>query len=149
MVLYADNFEVGDEFTLGSQTVSKDEITEFARKFDPQPFHVDAEAAEESMFGGLVASGWHIVSITNRLMNDALFNRIALEGGHGTDAVRFLQPVRPGDTLTGTVEVVEISDPDSRPEHRDVSFAVTARNQDTKVLTMTNHAMIARRNNDH
>ena len=149
MVLYAEDFEIGDEFSLGSQTVSKEQIIEFARKFDPQPFHVDEEAAQESMFGGLVASGWHIVSITNRLMTDALFDRIALEGGHGTDEVRFLTPVRPDDTLTGTVEVVEISDPENRPEHRDVSFAVTARNQDTDVLTMTNHAMIARRNNDH
>ncbi len=145
MTLHAEDFAVGDEFALGSHTVTKDGIVDYARKFDPQPFHVDEDAAQESMFGGLVASGWHVVSLTNRLMTDALFSRMALRGGHGTDEVRFLEPVRPGDTLTGVVEVTEISDPESRPEHRDVSLAVTTRNGATTVLTMVNHAMVARK----
>jgi acyl dehydratase len=145
VTLYAEDFAVGDEFALGSYTITKDGIVEFAREFDPQPFHVDEDAAGESMFGGLVASGWHVVSLTNRLMTDALFSRMALRGGHGTDEVRFLEPVRPGDTLTGVVEVVEISDPESRLQHRDVSLAVTTRKGETTVLTMVNHAMVARR----
>jgi len=148
MVLHAEDFEVGDEFTLGTQTISKSDIIEFAQKFDPQPFHTDEAAAENSLFGGLVASGWHTVAITNRLMTDGLFNRMALEGGHGTDEVRFRAPVRPGDTLTGTVEVVKVSDPENRPQHRDISLAVTTRNQEKTVLTMTNHAMIARSDNN-
>jgi len=144
VTLYAEDFAVGQEFALESHTVTADEIVDFARQFDPQPFHLDEDAARESMFGGLVASGWHVVSLTNRLMTDALFSRMALQGGHGTDEVRFLEPVRPGDTLTGVVEVVDISDPESRPQHRDVSLAVTTRNGESEVLTMTNHAMVAR-----
>jgi acyl dehydratase len=146
---YAEDLSVGDEFTFGSHTVTAEEIIEFAEQFDPQPFHTDEEAAKESMFGGLVASGWHVVSLTNRMLADSVFSRIALQGGHGTDKVRFHEPTRPGDTLSGVVEIVDITDPESRPHHRDVSFGVTTRNDSgADVLTMVNHGMVARREDD-
>lgn len=149
MTLYAEDFAVGDEFEFGSHTVTKEEIVEFGEKYDPQPFHVDEEAAKESMFGGLVASGWHVVSLTQRMVSEEIYLRTALRGGKRTDAVTFKAPTRPGDTLSGSVEIVDISDPASRPEHRDVSFAVTTRNQrDETVLTMISHAMVARREAD-
>jgi acyl dehydratase len=143
---YAEDLAVGDEFTFGSHTVSKAEIVEFAEAFDPQPFHTDEEAAAESMFGGLVASGWHVVALTNRMLTESVFSTVALQGGHGTDEVRFHEPTRPGDTLAGVVEIVEIDDPEHRPQHRDVSFGVTTRNdRGVDVLTMTNLAIVARR----
>ncbi|WP_255197551.1 MaoC/PaaZ C-terminal domain-containing protein [Halorarius litoreus] len=142
---YAEDLAVGDEFTFGSHTVTTEEIIEFAEEFDPQPFHTDEAAATESMFGGLVASGWHVVSLTNRMLTDSVFSNIALQGGHGTDEVRFPAPTRPGDTLSGTVEIVDISEPEHRPQHRDVDFAVTTRNDDGPVLTMTNLGIVARR----
>lgn len=143
---YAEDLSVGEEFTFGSHTVTAEEIIEFAEEFDPQPFHTDPEAAKESMFGGLVASGWHVVSLTNRLLTDSVYREVALQGGHGTDEVRFHEPTRPGDTLSGTVEIVDISEPEHRPQHRDVSFAVTTRtDDDVTVLTMTNLAIVARR----
>lgn len=146
MTLYAEDFAAGNSFTFGSWTVTKDEIVEFASKYDPQPFHVDEEAAKESMFGGLVASGWHTVAITQRLVSEAIYLQTALRGGKRTDDVTFHTPVRPGDQLSGTVEVVQVTDPQSRPDQRDVSFAVTTRNQrDEPVVSMTSHAMVARR----
>lgn len=147
--LYADDITVGDEFTFGGYTVSKAEIVDFAEQFDPQPFHLDEKAAAESMFGGIVASGWHVVSLTNRMLTDSVFSTVALEGGHGTDEVRFHTPTRPGDRLSGVVEIVDIVDPPQRPQHRDVSFGVTTRNDDGQdVLTMINHGMVARRNHE-
>jgi acyl dehydratase len=146
---YAGDLAVGDEFPFGSHTVTSEGIVEFAEQFDPQPFHTDEEAATESMFGGLVASGWHVVSLTNRMLVEDVFDGIALQGGHGTDEVRFHTPTRPGDTLSGVAEIVDIDDPESRPHHRDVSFAVTTRNDSGEdVLTMINHAMVARSDQD-
>ena len=144
--LYAEDIAVGDEFPFGSHTVTKEEIVAFAEQFDPQPFHTDEAAAAESMFGGLVASGWHVVSLTNRMLTEDVFSKTALQGGHGTDKVRFHTPTRPGDTLSGVVEIVDVDDPESRPHHQDISFGVTTRNQDGEdVLTMINHGMVARR----
>jgi acyl dehydratase len=147
---HAEELSVGDTFTFGSYTVGKDEIIEFAEEFDPQPFHTDEDAAAESMFGGLVASGWHVVSLTNRMLTDSVFSTIALQGGHGTDKVRFHKPTRPGDTLSGVVEIVDIGKPESRPHHQDVSFGVTTRkDHDVDVLTMINHGMVARREQEN
>lgn len=146
---YAEDLSVGDEFTFGSHTIGKDEIVEFAEEFDPQPFHTDEEAAAESMFGGLVASGWHVVALTNRMLTESVFSTIALRGGHGSDRIRFHNPTRPGDSLSGVVEIVDIDDPERRPQHRDVSFDVTTRkSDDTDVLTMINHGIVAHRGDD-
>lgn len=146
---YVEDLSVGDEFTFGSHTVGKTEIVEFAEEFDPQPFHTDEAAAADSMFGGLVASGWHVVALTNRLLTESVFSQIALVGGHGTDEVRFHELTRPSDTLSGDVEIVDITAPERRPQHRDVSFGVTTRNgEGADVLTMINHGIVARREDD-
>jgi len=146
---YAEDLSVGDEFAFGIHTVTKREIIEFAEQFDPQPFHTDEAAAAESIFGGLVASGWHVVALTNRKLIDSVFSVVALQGGHGTDRVRFHRPTRSGDTLSGTAEIVDITDPESRPHHRDVSFGVTTRNDDdAEVLAMVNHGIVARCEDD-
>lgn len=149
MTLYAEDFAVGDEFTFGSHTVMKAEIIEFGEKYDSQPFHVEGKAAAESMFAGLVASVWHVGALTQRLVSEEIYLRTALRGGKRTDAVMFKAPTRPGDSPSGTVKIVGFSDHSNRPEHLDVSFAVTTRNQRQEtVLTMTSLAMVARRETD-
>jgi acyl dehydratase len=101
---YWDDYEVGQKFSLGSTTFTEPEIVDFARQFDPQSFHVDAEAAKASMFGGIIASGWHIASKMMRLFVDNYVDHRTALGSPGLDEIRWLKPVRPGDTLTAWVE---------------------------------------------
>lgn len=109
-MLYFEDFSVGQEFKMGHYTVTEEEILEFANKYDPQPFHIDHEAARESMFGGIIASGWHIASICMRLYVDAILNKAASLGSPGVDELRWKRPLRPGDTVTGTFKITELKD---------------------------------------
>ncbi|QSG06812.1 MaoC family dehydratase [Halapricum desulfuricans] len=106
MPIYFEDITVGETETFGSYTVSREEILEFARQYDPQPFHVDGEAAAESQFGGLVASGWHTAAMTMRVLVDGFLERAATRGALGVDELRWYDPVRPGDTLSARTEVV-------------------------------------------
>ncbi len=105
--LYFEDFEPGRVHELGSHTVTEDEIVSFARQWDPQPFHVDPEAAARSPFGGLIASGWHTGSLWMRLYVDSLLGSAAAMGSPGIDELRWLAPVRPGDTLSARLVVLE------------------------------------------
>src|SRR5258708_421531 len=96
---YFEDFQVGDIFDLGSTTVTEEEIISFARQFDPQPFHTDPVLAKDSIFGGLVASGWHTTAMFMRLFFDGLLHETASIASPGVDDVRWLKPVRPGDVL--------------------------------------------------
>lgn len=103
---YFEDFSVGDTFVLGETCLTEKEMIDFGRSFDPQPFHVDTAKAEESVFGGLVASGWHTAASFMRLYVDEFLAGSASEGSPGIDEVRFLQPVRAGDRLIANVTVV-------------------------------------------
>ncbi|TMA27098.1 MAG: MaoC family dehydratase [Deltaproteobacteria bacterium] len=103
---YFEDFNSGDVFELGEAVIAEAEILEFARKYDPQPFHVDKEAAARSMFKGLVASGWHTGSIFMGLLVRGLFRDSASVGSGGLDELRWLAPVRPGDVLRGRMTVL-------------------------------------------
>ena len=96
---YWEDFNVGERIVLGTKTFTEEEIIRFAKEFDPQPFHVDKEKAEQSFFGGIIASGWHTCSVAMRMMCDAYLNESASIGSPGVDNIRWLKPVRPGDTL--------------------------------------------------
>jgi acyl dehydratase len=106
--LYLDDFAVGQRFELGQKTITAAEIVEYARDYDPQPFHLDEDAAAKSPFGGLVASGWQVGAIAMRLLVDNLLRRAASLGSPGLDKVQWLAPVRPGDTLTMSGVVLEV-----------------------------------------
>ena len=104
---YFEDIEVGDVHEFGSYEVTREELLTFAEQYDPQPFHVDEEAAEESMFGGLIASGWHTASICMRLLVDNYLSESASAGARGIRELQWIRPVRPGDTLSCRLEVLE------------------------------------------
>lgn len=109
--LPAEQIPVGVERQIGSHTVTEDEVLTFGRAWDPQYFHVDATAAAESDFGGLIASGIHTLAIFQRLSVETVLSGFDIVAGKQLRSVRFLRPVRPGDTLTGSMRVEEMSQP--------------------------------------
>ena len=113
---YFEDFQVGERIELGSVTVTEEEIIAFARQYDPQPFHISPEQAKHSYYGGLIASGWHTVSLLMRLMVDALINDTISFGSPGVDEVRWLRPVRPNDTLHASLTILETAPSKSRAE---------------------------------
>ena len=115
-LIYYEDLEIGQKIKLGSIKVSKKEIISFAEKFDPQPFHVNEIKAKESIFGGLCASGWHTCSLFMRILYDGFLINSAALGSPGMDAIRWLKPLRPGDTITGIGEVIKKRPSKSRPE---------------------------------
>ena len=145
-MLYFEDLEVGMAAEAGSRTVTKEGIIEFAEQWDPQPFHVDEEAAEESIFGGLVASGLHTLSSCNVLATDAIFGDLAVLGGRGIDELRFHEPVRPGDTLRVRAEVVSTADA-KRPGAGHAEIEVTGYTRtDHPVITWRSLVLVQRRN---
>ena len=144
--LWWEDFEVGQTVEMGRHTFTEDEIVSFARQFDPQPFHIDPAAARESAFGGLIASGWHTCAIGMRLMVESYVNRTRSLGSPGLDSVRWLKPVRPGDTLTYTRTALERRASASRAGVGLVKTRWEATNQHGDVvLTMEGWGMFGRR----
>ena len=113
---YFEDFSVGDTFDLGSYSITEEEIINFGRQFDPQPYHISPEQAKHTFFGGLVASGWHTTAIYMRLLVDTLFSEAKMMGSPGVEDIRWLRPVRPGDTLHGRFTVTACSPSKSRAD---------------------------------
>lgn len=145
-MLYLEDLVLGEERHLGSATLTTEEIVAFARAYDPQPFHVDPEAAARSHFGGIVASGWHTASIAMRLFVDGMVGQIASLGSPGVDELRWLAPVRPGDTLSLRVTIESVTPSSSRPDRGSVRVRYDLRNQTGQpVLTMIGIGLVLRR----
>ena len=113
--LFWEDFQVGDQSEFGRAEVTREAIVEFARQFDPQPFHLDEDAARQSLFGGLCASGWHTASMAMRMMCDSHLSQAASLGSPGLENLRWKQPVRPGDVLHMRHEVLDARPMASRP----------------------------------
>ncbi|MDF9746876.1 MaoC family dehydratase [Natrinema salsiterrestre] len=144
---YYEDLEVGDTREFGEYHVTKEEIIEFAEKYDPQPFHVDEEAAEDSAFGELVASGWHTASMCMRLLVDGPIQDRASMGARGVDELRWKQPVKPGDTLSIRTEILDKQVSESDPRRGYVDSRLEGVTQDGDVvISWIAHGMIARRN---
>lgn len=144
--LYFEDFEPGQVLELGSRLVTEDEIVAFARQWDPQPFHVDPGAAKESVFGGLIASGWHTGAMWMRLYVDSTLGGAASMGSPGVEELRWLAPVRPGDTLAGRLTVLETTPSERRPDRGTVRIRGEMVNQDgVTVLTMVSRGHFGRR----
>jgi acyl dehydratase len=113
---YFEDFVVGETHELGARSLSQDQIVAFARDYDPQPFHVDPEAAKSSIYGGLIASGWQTVAVFMSLLVNGLLNDTASLGSPGVEGVQWLKPVRPGDRLGARLQVLEATPSKSRPD---------------------------------
>lgn len=142
-----EDFKVGEVEQIGGKKVERDEVIDFARQFDPQPFHVDEAAAKQSMYGGLIASGWHTCSMVMRMMCDAYLLQSASVGSPGIDNLKWLKPVRPGDTIRARRTTLESRTSKSRPEIGIVRNLWEVFNQDGElVMTMEGYGMFRRRN---
>lgn len=143
-MLHWEDFEPGRRFALGPRAVTRDEIVEFAREFDPQPFHLDEEAAKATLLGGLSASGWHTCAIAMRMMVDGFLGGAASEGSPGIDEIRWLLPVRPGDVLEGEAEVLEARRSRSKPGLGLARVRNTLRNGEGRTVLLTEYALMLR-----
>lgn len=144
---YWEDFYPGRVFEAGGISLSEDEIIEFATKYDPQPFHTDRKKAEQSVFGGLIASGWQTAGICMRLLCDLYLLDSASLGSPGVDDVRWVKPVRPGDTLRLKSTVLETRASASRPDMGTVRSRSEVYNQHGElVMHMSGVGMFRKRN---
>lgn len=127
---YFEEYVPGTVFQTSSVQVAEAEILEFARRYDPQSFHVDPEGAKSGPFGGLIASGWHTAAVCMRLLVDEVFGHTAGMGSPGFDELRWTAPVRPDDVLRVRLTVLEARVSNSRPDRGLVKFKMEALNQD-------------------
>jgi acyl dehydratase len=148
MTLTFEDFQPGRFGTFGPRHVSREEILAFAAEFDPQPMHLDEEAASRSMLKGLAGSGWHLGSIMMRMMFDGFIGRTASLGSPGISELRWLVPLRPGDDLTLDVEVTEARVSRSRPQTGIVTFKCVIRNATGQVLCEMVSPIIVERRTD-
>ena len=143
---YFEDYIEGDVFRFGSIAVAADEIVAFAKQFDPQSFHTDPEAAKQSPFGGLIASGWHTAALMMRLFADHYLTHVASLASPGIDELRWLKPVRPGDTLSIRVTVLKAAPSKSKPDRGVVTSGIEVLDQAGEtVMTLTAVNFIARR----
>jgi acyl dehydratase len=141
-----EDFEPGQVYDLGSMVVTEDAIVDFARQFDPQPFHLDPEAAKDSVFGGLIASGWHTGAMWMRLYVDSLLVSGAGQGSSGIEELRWFAPVRPGDTLSARLIVLETTSSERHPDRGTIRIRGEMVNQDgVTVMSMVSRGRFARR----
>src|SRR6266511_6087471 len=124
-----EDFTPGHFGTFGPRHVTREEIVAFAAEFDPQPMHLDEEAARASMLGGLSASGWHVCALLMRMIVDGFIQDSPSMGSPGVDEVKWLKPVRPGDRLTARAKVIEKHASRTRPEAGFVGFLFEVTNQ--------------------
>jgi acyl dehydratase len=143
---YFDDFTPGQIIELGRHTITTESILAFAREFDPQVFHTDEEAAKKTIFGGLIASGWHTGSIAMRLLYDGLIKHTLSLGSPGLDELRWIKPVRPGDTLSARLTVVEMVPSRSKPDRGIVRTLIEMSNQHGEtVLTIKGLSLLGRK----
>ncbi len=111
-----EDYAVGDVDQFGAYAVTEQEIVEFARRYDPQPFHIDADAARSSIYGGLIASGWMTGAVMMRMLVDHYISPVASLGSPGLDEIRWLKPVRAGDVLRVRVTITVAKRSSSKPD---------------------------------
>jgi acyl dehydratase len=146
-MIYLDDLEVGQETHFGHYDVTREEVLEFARKYDPQPFHLSDEAAAKTHFGRLAASGWHTAAMAMAVIaRHVVETEQAGLGSPGVDELRWLKPVYPGDRLTVSSKIVEVRPSRSKPEIGSFRSATRVTNQDgVDVMTFTSIVLMQRR----
>jgi acyl dehydratase len=142
---YFEDFQVGQVHELGSYVVSREEILAFARQYDPQPFHLDDEAGRQSIFGSIIASGWQTAAICHRLLVESLLKSSASMGSPGLDELRWLLPVKPGDTISARIEVLAVTPSRSKPDRGSLKTRMEVRNQRGEVVMTETASVLFRR----
>lgn len=146
MGLFFEDFTVGATREAGPIAIDEASILEFARRYDPQPFHVDREAAKRSIYGGIIASGWQTAALAHRLVVEMIGEDSGSQGSPGADELRWLAPVRPGDALTLRATVIDVSPSRSKPDRGSVRLRYELSNQNGDVvMTMIGIGMFRRR----
>ena len=141
---FAQAFRVGEEFELGPCAVMRDELVDFARKYDPFPFHLDEESAKATPFGGIIASGWMTALIWLKLMHESLLDPATVLGSPGHEEMNWPTPVKPGDTLHGRVEIKESRLSKSKPGIGFVRYTAKLFNQRDECVFITTSTLIVR-----
>jgi acyl dehydratase len=143
---YLEDFAAGQKYASGSLRVEAADIKTFASQFDPQPFHLDEDAAAKSFFGGLAASGWHTAALTMRLLVEGEMKPAGGIIGAGFEEFRWPRPVRPGDTLRVESEILEVRESKSRPQQGMIKVRTTTLNQDSEpVQVFVGNLVVPRR----
>ena len=141
---YAEDYKAGDIFELGKYEITREEIVEFARKYDPFPFHIDDEAAQETVFGGIISSGWLTALVWLRLMHMEFLNYETTLGSPGHEEMIWPTPVRPGDRLTGQMEILESRVSKSKPDLGFVRYKASLCNQNGDAVFITTSTLIVK-----
>ncbi len=131
---YFEDYQVGETFEYGEHLVTEEEIVEFAKRYDPQPFHVDPEAARESVFKGLIASGWMTGAVMMRMAVENLISPLSSMGSPGIDELRWPNPVRPGDRLRVRATVLAARRSQTKPDRGVLEILQEGLNQDGEVV---------------
>ena len=143
---YLEDFAVGQTFGSGRLRLTEGRIKSFASEFDPQPFHLDEEAARDTIFRGLAASGWHTAAVTMRLLVESELKPVCGVIGAGFEELRWPRPVRPGDELRVESEVLDVRPSQSRPDQGLIKVRTTTLNQDGQVVQVfTGNLLVPRR----
>lgn len=142
---FFEDITTNETHELGTWTITEDEIVSFAEQYDPQPFHVDETAAQNSIYGGLIASGWQTVGLTMRTMVDGFLQDVASMGARGVDELRWYTPVRPGDTISVRLDVLDKHPTETDPEIGDLRAKTIGTNQDGReTISWINNFLIRR-----
>lgn len=143
---YFEDFAVGDTEEFGNYITSQEDIIEFATEFDPQPFHIDPDAAKEHFFGGIIASGWHTGSMLMRMIVDHQVGNAASMGSPGMDELRWIRPVRPGEQLKAQSEVLQSTPHKYKNDRGFIKFKHTVLTHDGEIkMTMTSSILFGKR----
>ncbi len=145
--MFFEDYSLGQKARFGRYEVTRDEVADFATRYDPQPFHLSDEAAARTYFGRIAASGWHTAAMAMRMIVDNMgVGGEGSLGGIGVDGLRWLKPVYPGDTLSLESETIEITPSRSKPDRGTIKTRITVLNQhDEPVMTSINIALFRRR----
>ena len=145
-MLYFEDFPAGRVDESPPRTITREEMLDYARKYDPQPFHLDEAAAKKTIYGGLIGSGWLTVAVMMRLLWETVLQNVVSLGSPGSDEIRWLKPVRPGDTLRARFTILEAIPSRSKPDRGVVKTLTEIFNQDGEiVMTQRGMGMFGRR----
>jgi len=146
---YFEDYVAGSVYEFGTIAVTEDEVIDFAKRYDPQPFHIDPESAKKSAFGGIISSGWLTASLAMRLLVDNYVSSVASLGSPGVKDLKWLKPVRPGDDLSIKVTILDTRRSRSKPSQGMVNLSLEVLNQKREVvMTMQSVGMVLCRENN-